>query len=246
MSLSKEELKKKIAEHDNGKNSVLQHYVITKYRMGKIEEFSKSIPANLKGYDVMKLTEMDSDYDKLSPVGKTKIREYLDNPTLFMLLQGGSGLGKTSIAAGVCFEMLRRGWGYTAEYREVSTLLNEFSFGNKGLRGPEIIEKAVLPDILLLDDVGAGTTISTPTRITNMQSLINKRWEQDKFTIMTTNLAVSRTGGNPNEASIQDWFGESAWDRIAGSSVSGDSNLTRITFGGKTMRGQSSRRGTRR
>lgn len=226
----------------HSENSQLQIQRKRENRIREMKKFSNSIPQNLRGYKVMELLDGNSDYDKLSKAGKSSLRKYLENPTLFLLLGGGSGLGKTVVASGICFELLRRGWGVTAKYAEVSSLLNKFSFGDGDKSPNEVLQDMVKPDVLLLDDIGAGTAAATSTRKNSMHSLISQRWDQDKLTVMTTNLAISKSVGSRNDSeSIQEWFGDAAWDRIAGRASSGDTNLTRVNFRGSTMRGSSTR-----
>ncbi len=225
------------------KSKAVQEYRMKEARKKSLKYFYNSIPENLRGYDVEELAAHGSDYENLTTAGKASLRRYIEDPTLFLLLSGASGVGKSSVACAIALALLRRGFGMTAKYADVSTMLNEFSFGDaEGTHRMRHLSSLKNYDILILDDVGAGSNLSTPTRQNAMQSLISYRWEHDKITIMTTNLAISRSSEKENgEDSIQGWFGESAWDRIAGRASTGDTNLTRVNFIGSTLRGNSSR-----
>lgn len=206
-------------------------------------KFYQSIPHKLRDYELETLLELDSSYNNLTAQGKRTLQRYLDDPTPFLLLHGASGLGKTVIGASISLEMLKRNHGHSALYLSTTTLLSELSYGSlDGQNKLDIIRKAISPDILFLDDVGAGTSMSTQTRRDGIWEIIDRRWSSEKkITVMTTNLPISKESSQGSQVSLPEWFGPSAWDRISGTGT-----LTAVHFVGKSLRGGEGKSSERR
>lgn len=123
----------------------------------------------------------------------------------------------------VCKRFLEEGRVHTALYADASTVLSELSYHDKG---DNPIVKYSRPDILLLDDVGALSTEMTAVRKTGLGAIINQRWLDGKYTIMSTNLSVATQEGS-NAFTLHEYLGETSWDRVLSShlllSFTGDS-----------------------
>ena len=130
--------------------------------------------------------------------------------------------------------MLKRKHGHSALYLSTTSLLSELSYGSlDGKNKLDIIRQAISPDILFLDDVGAGTSMSTQTRRDGIWEIIDRRWSAEhKITVMTTNLPISKESSQGSQVSLPEWFGPSAWDRISGTGT-----LTAVHFVGTSLRG---------
>lgn len=191
-----------------------------------------SIPPALKGYDLDELLETQWN-GKISKISVGRIKDYLKDPSTFLLLYGASGLGKTIMGVLVMDKFIEEGVVESALYIDSPTLLYELSYGDK--RQENMINKMSRPDILLIDDAGAGSTDLTNIRRDGLWSIINNRWLEDKKTIITTNLPMTKSNYNSDIPTIQSWFGDAAWDRIA-------SKLSLINFQGESMR----RKGTKK
>ena len=199
-----------------------------------LNNFNSSIPPFLRGYDINELLNSDSDYDRISIVAKNSLREYINNPTQFLLLTGPSGLGKTAVGASISYELLLTNKVKSALYVEANSLFNEISFGDEyGNRNA--IQKYSRPQLLFLDDIGAGSISMTDIRKQGLFSIINQRWSHGKITIMTTNLPIERkeTYSTSNNLTIRDVFDDASWSRISSPGV-----LTRISFSGESLRGK--------
>lgn len=214
-------------------------------REKNIRSFLRKVPHNLRGFNIVENLEQGSDFTYLSPDDKTVLVEYLDKPSPFLILSGGSGLGKSATAIGLAFELMRRGYAMTAKYVSTSILLNEFSFGDGTEDRMRPLKKAMHPDILILDDVSIGSTLSTETKSGTMQALIAKRWEEGKYTIITTDLKVEAENNKEktndkqegeyeyNEEdrfTIQQWFGEASWNKMSGKRKEDSPNMMHAHF----------------
>lgn len=150
-----------------------------------------------------------------------KIKEYMENPTKFLLLRGEEGRGKSSMAVTIVSQMV---WEYqlSSLYKSVPLLLDEFSF--RGSDNP--VGACIEPGVLLLDDVGARVEGATDHQNRCMWGVINERYGEEKPTVITTNLPVQ---SNSHGIGLIDWFGTSSWARI-------QSSMTVIEFTGETFR----------
>lgn len=205
---------------------------VQEHKQKKVDMWNKSIPEALKGYDLDSL--IDSKWNGHLTVSYIKkFTTYLSKPSKFLVLYGASGLGKTVMGVEVCHRLLKNGTVESAQYIDAPTLMSECSFSSDGAN--KVVQKYSRPDILLLDDLGASTVEMTSIRKTVLWSIINNRWSQGKYTIITTNLPQTNASANSLDVSLRDYVGESAWDRIVDS-------CTTLVFSGKSFRMNKTRR----
>lgn len=209
---------------------------MNEWKNHQVEQWEKSVPDALQGYDLDEL--IDSRWSgKLTAAQMKKFTSYMENPTKFLILYGPTGLGKTVMGVEVCKKFLEDSVVRNALYAGTPDVLSELSFSYDSTVNPII--KYSAPDILLLDDIGASTTNITDVRKNGLWAIINNRWSQGKMTIMSTNLSPFKTGDGELEITLQDYMGESSWDRVM-------SSYTLITFSGKSFRKQNSSTTTQR
>lgn len=131
-------------------------------------------------------------YDQLSGLDKhiAKCRTYAAAtvPAQWLTIGGNSGTGKTHLAACIVQEMARRclatfGWINAGEFSlRVHDLINR-----GGLH--DYIGEQTAPDVLVFDDLGVeGTAESVRVAI---YTVLNRRYERRKRTILTTNLKMT-------------------------------------------------------
>jgi len=200
---------------------------IREYHNQELQKWEDSIPLSLRGYDYDELMKTNWN-GKISTISRNKVVNYMKDPTPFLLLHGGSGLGKTVMGVEIIKKLIADKRIFSAIYMDTPTLLHEMSYSDEK---QSLLKKTTHPDLLLLDDVGAGSTEMTATRKSGVWSIINKRWTDNKNTIITTNLPITSQN---NVIGLQDWFGVSAWDRIS-------DNLTDVIFKGNSMRNMATR-----
>ncbi len=103
-----------------------------------------------------------------------------------LLLRGKPGSGKTHVAVGILKEVIRR--GYSAHYANFNDLLSRirdsYREGSSQTEG-ELLSLVDYVDLLVLDDVGAEVT--TDWVRDRLYLIINRRYENAKATIITTN-----------------------------------------------------------
>lgn len=195
----------------------------------EMDIWRRSIPMALKGYDLESL--LDSNWNgRLSKLGTATAREYILKPSRFLLLHGSSGLGKTVMGILMMDKFMEDKRVGSALYIDSPTLLYDLSYGDK--RQENMIKSMSRPDILLIDDIGAGSTNLTDIRRDGIWSIVNNRWLDGKLTIITTNLPLTQSNFQDTTVTIQSWFGSAAWDRIV-------HELKTIPFKGESMRRQS-------
>ena len=106
-----------------------------------------------------------------------------------LLLQGGTGLGKTFLSG--CVARTVAGLGYSVAYETASAALGAFETA-KFQRFQEIVElpgakveQYLSCDLMILDDL--GTEMISPYSVSALYTLINTRLTREKTTIISTN-----------------------------------------------------------
>lgn len=103
-----------------------------------------------------------------------------------LLFQGGTGLGKTFLAACIARVVARR--GFSVVYDTAVSALNAFEaekFGKAGA-SPEQVRRLMECDLLILDDL--GTELAGAFSLSALYTLINSRLTARRKTVITTNL----------------------------------------------------------
>jgi DNA replication protein len=113
--------------------------------------------------------------------------ECFGNKSENLLFQGGTGLGKTFLAACIARVVARR--GFSVVYDTAVSALVTFEaekFGKDGA-SPEQVRRLTECDLLILDDL--GTELTSSFALSALYTLINSRLTSKKKTIITTNLS---------------------------------------------------------
>lgn len=100
------------------------------------------------------------------------------------------GCGKTRLACTISNELSNR--GYRNKYESASTILSEIqaSWNDKTQNEHKIINNYIKPDLLIIDDLGAKSGQSWMDEKFFM--IIDKRYQENKPTIVTSNYSVER------------------------------------------------------
>lgn len=107
-----------------------------------------------------------------------------------LLLQGGTGLGKTYLSA--CIARVVSARGCSVAYETASTCLAAFEaakfrpFTPAGEQGQARVEQYLSCDLMILDDL--GTEMISPYSVSALYTLINTRLVNGRATIISTNL----------------------------------------------------------
>lgn len=99
---------------------------------------------------------------------------------------GPVGCGKSHLAAAILSEVV--GKGYSGLFYNSPDLLRDIraTFNNEGLTEDDLLEEITMVDLLVLDDVGAEKI--SDFVLDRFYLIVNKRYEECKPMIVTTNL----------------------------------------------------------
>lgn len=121
-------------------------------------------------------------------------RKFVQQPDFSMLIIGAFGCGKTHLAVSIMRELFIENKAYLMLFKNVPELLldirESFRSNDKDNTEGIIIDKYTNANILVLDDMGAEKT--SEYSITTLYTLINKRYNDMKPTIVTTNLTIEQ------------------------------------------------------
>ena len=147
-----------------------------------------------------------SAHPAIKPRG-SKITEYASNPKGNLLMTGPCGTGKTMTAIAIMAlntHLKGRGARFYNSEGLYSNWLWEARHGHPG----GLQERLSACPLLILDDLGQGQVSDAYLRW--LYSIINKRWEWERPTVITTNL---------NSKKFRDLFGEAILSRISNGQV---------------------------
>ena len=135
-----------------------------------------------------------------------------------LILQGGTGLGKTHLSLAIANEAVQKGFGVIyGSAQNMATSLERERFGRDGEAGDT--NRLLLGcDLLILDDL--GTEFATSFVDAAIYNIINTRLMTNRPTIISTNLSFYE---------LQKRYTERFLSRVIGSYV-------RLTFFGKDIR----------
>ena len=105
-----------------------------------------------------------------------------------ILFTGPCGVGKTHLAASLLRElMLEQGIsGAFADYQDLLKRIQATFSKGQGLSEDQVVQPVLEAEVLVLDDLGARRT--TPWAEETISHLLNVRYNEQRITIITTNL----------------------------------------------------------
>lgn len=128
-----------------------------------------------------------------------------------MVFTGSTGTGKTHLANAIANEIIEQ--GYTAYFTAVRKLLTEVKStwrSNSPKSEAEVIKNFAELDLLTIDEIGVQFDTDSEKMI--LFDVINARYENNKPTIILSNLAVTST--SETETSIESILGARIMDRL--------------------------------
>lgn len=134
-----------------------------------------------------------------------------------LVLLGAVGVGKTHAAAAAAHLAVMDGW--RARFYPVVDLLDALRPGSEG-EGATVLENCKAVDLLVLDDLGA----ERPTDWTaeRLYALVNRRWLEQRPTIVTSNLSAQGGKGPFVDAVGTRMYSRLVHDAVVAQAAGGD------------------------
>ena len=106
-----------------------------------------------------------------------------------LLFLGNVGTGKNLLAAAICGRIVSD--GFTAVHTTALKLVRRIrsTWGKKDEDEQSMINSFCLPDLLVIDEV--GVQFGTPAEMIQLTEIINERYEQQRPTILISNLDLA-------------------------------------------------------
>lgn len=153
--------------------------------LGRAAIPKRFLSCSFDGYDVTSETQAKNFETCRRYAERFSVRPATEGTGLMLI--GKTGTGKTHLAAAIANKIIEN--GYQAVYSVADQMIRDIraSWGGKGDES-EAIKKFVSPDLLIIDEIGAGH--SSESEKTHYFQVINARYEEVKPTILITNLAL--------------------------------------------------------
>ena len=135
--------------------------------------------------------------------------------TMNLLLQGGTGLGKTHLSSAIAKEVINA--GYAVIYDSAQNVFGEYEDNHFG-RAKTDVKRFENADLLIIDDL--GTEMTTQFVCSALYHVVNTRLMESRPTIISTNLPLDR---------FMETYSERTFSRIS-------SNYTIIKLFGNDIR----------
>ena len=156
--------------------------------MERKETFIEKLPPRYRDVHIAKITGWNEEL----PL----IKQWVEEPKNFLILQGSTGCGKTHVSIALClylFEINTQNSYVDIEFVRVRELFNflkkQFSIGKDDIATKECLMKAKW---LILDDLGAARNTDWQQEI--VLDIIDERYNNMLPTIITTNFTFEQIG----------------------------------------------------
>jgi len=141
-------------------------------------------------------------YDDCKDFSRSFDKEFSRN----LMFIGSAGLGKTHLSSAIAREVIDK--GFDVFYDSAQSILYSFEkerFSRSGTFDPDIIERYMTCDLLIIDDL--GTEYSGNMSVSSLYNLINMRLINNKSMIISTNLTIEEIKKRYDERIVSRIFG---------------------------------------
>lgn len=171
------------------------------YYPGKAEEEGKRSPRDIMESVLNNCRKYAAEFSPSSPS---------------LIMQGGTGLGKTHMSLAVANAVIQKGYGVV--YGSVNNIVNQLEREHFGREDGDSSKSLLECDLLILDDL--GTEFRSAFSGAEIYNIVNTRLMTQKPTIISTNLSIQE---------LQERYTERFASRIMG-------NYVRVAFCGRDNR----------
>ena len=162
------------------------------------KELNALSPLSLSSFEAFRLEYYSDKPDNNGNVPRTRLekiynfcKSYSENFSGIdksILMEGGTGLGKTHLSLAIARRVIERGYGVIyCSVPNILAVMEKEHFSRDGSR--TTLRHLESCDLLILDDL--GTEFSTHFTTTSIYNLINTRMAREKATIINTNLPLT-------------------------------------------------------
>jgi len=128
-------------------------------------------------------------------------RNYPSGSETGFLLMGPCGVGKTHLAVAALRQLMLRGHGGRFyDYRELLKELQASYSPDHPVSEMSVLEPVLATEVLLIDDIGASKP--SPWALETIGHILNKRYNDNRVTLLTTNYLDSAESG-PGPATLR-------------------------------------------
>ena len=123
-----------------------------------------------------------------------------------LMFIGPTGLGKTHLSSAIAAEIIKK--GFDVLYDTAQSILYSFEkqrFAKSGTFDPEILERYMTCDLLIIDDL--GTEYSGNMSVSSLYNIINTRLIENKSMIISTNLTAQEMKVKYDDSIVSRIFG---------------------------------------
>lgn len=160
-------------------------------------ELNSLSPLSLSSFETFSLDYYDNTPNSSGCVPRTRMgniynfcKDYAENfrpVNKSILMEGGTGLGKTHLSLAIARRVIERGFGVIyASTPNILAVLEREHFSRDAER--KTLRHLESCDLLILDDL--GTEFSTHFTSSTVYNLLNTRMAREKATIVNTNLSI--------------------------------------------------------
>ena len=170
------------------------HCLLRRYNAELTRDLSRLLQSGDESFEHFDLTLYDESarpkMERVFQVCRTFAQTFRPG-TMNLLLQGGTGLGKTYLSA--CIARVVAGAGYAVAYETAASALDAFECAKfqrssaDGEAAAQRVEQYLGCDLMILDDL--GTELTTEFVRSAFYQIVNTRLMTNKKTIISTNLS---------------------------------------------------------
>lgn len=190
------------------------------------KELNALSPLSLSSFDAFSLDYYSDKPDNNGNIPRKRLekiynfcKDYSENfsgSDKSILMEGGTGLGKTHLSLAIARRVIERGYGVIyCSVPNILAVLEKEHFSRDASR--TTLRHLESCDLLILDDL--GTEFSTHFTTTSIYNLINSRMAREKATIVNTNLPLAEVKKNYSDRLVSRIIGDHIYFTFIGQDV---------------------------